>query len=247
MHYVGQIICVFIVGVGAGIINIMAGGGSVLTLGTLMMCGLDASVANGSNRIGLMLQNISGATTYKRQGICGFRSSIGLYLCAVPGAMIGALCAIQMTNVMFQRILGVVMIGIIITLFLPKPSDDRVQVKKVHGLLLYPAMVIIGFYGGFIQAGIGFIIMAVFYQLTEKSLVQINMHKIHIILVYTIPVLFLFGMTKNINWVFALILAGGNAFGAWIAVRLSLKKGDMIIKRALAVAILLMALKFFLI
>lgn len=103
----------------------------------------------------------------------------------------------------------------------------------------------IGFYGGFIQVGIGFILMASLQYLAKLNLVLVNMHKVFIVLIYTAPALLIFIISGNVNWGLGLSLAAGNAFGAWYAAKFAVKKGEKIIKIVLISAILLMALKLF--
>jgi len=104
-------------------------------------------------------------------------------------------------------------------------------------------MFAIGFYGGFIQVGVGFLFMASLYLLLKLDLVRVNMHKVFIILIYTIPALFIFFFTNNVDLKLGLALGAGNAVGAWWAAKISVKKGEGIIRMILIVAIFIMALK----
>jgi uncharacterized membrane protein YfcA len=104
-------------------------------------------------------------------------------------------------------------------------------------------MLFIGFYGGFIQVGVGFIIMAALNYLLKFDLVHVNMHKVFIVLVYTVPALLIFILTGSVNWLFGISLAAGNAIGGWWAAKASVKKGDKLIKVVLIIAILIMSFK----
>ena len=238
---------VFVIGIAAGFINIMAGGGSVLTLGVMMLLGLDAAVANGTNRIGLLVEGISGATAYRTERFTDLRESFRLAAFTLPGAVLGSIFAIQVSNLTFQRILALVMIFVLITLFLPKGKENGSTTRGSRGgALIYPAMVLVGFYGGFVQAGVGFLIMASLRHLLALDLVRINMHKVYIVLIYTVPVLFVFGLTDNIHWPWAAALGLGMALGAWVSVKISVRRGERVIKVILGLAIVLMATKFLL-
>ncbi len=238
---------IFLIGIISSFINIMAGGGSVLTLGIMMMFGLDAPVANGTNRVGILIAGTSGVLAYKSENYGNFKEGLILTLITVPSAIIGAIFAINVGNLLFQRILAIIMIFIIVTLLLPKKKiQETGHTNKISRILIYPAMVCVGFYGGFIQAGVGFLIMASLRHLLNMELLKINAHKNLIVLVYTIPVLFIFGSTQNIHWLYAICLAMGNAIGAWSSVKISIKKGNKVIKTVLIIAILLMVTKFLL-
>ncbi len=242
-----KIITLFGVGAIAGFINVMAGGGSSITLPTLIFLGLDSAVANGTNRIAILLQNISGIASFQREGVHQFKESFILSLFTLPGAIIGAFIAVKIDNILFQKILGFVMIGVVISMFFIPKSRNSQAIKKnnTHRFLIYSAMFGIGFYGGFIQVGVGFIIMASLYHILGLDLLYINMHKLFIVFIYTIPALLIFICTGNVNWAFGLSMATGNAFGAWWSAKLSVKGGEKIVRVILGIAIIIMALKLF--
>ena len=228
----------------AGFINVTAGGGSTLSVPVLIFLGLDAAVANGTNRIAIFIQNISAVYSFKKEKYQQFGLSMKLALLTLPGSIIGALLAVKISDALFQKILALVMIGIIISMILPRPKTalDNTQDKKIS-ISVILSMIFIGFYGGFIQVGVGFILMAAINYLLKFDLVHVNMHKVFIVLIYTVPALIIFIITKNVNWTFGLSLAGGNAFGGWWAAKFSVKKGDKLIRIILMIAIFIMSLK----
>ena len=232
----------FVVGTIAGFLNVMAGGGSSITLPTLIFLGLDSALANGTNRIALLVQNIFAISSFRQQKVHQFKRSMQLSLLTLPGAAIGAIVAVNISDVWFQRILGLVMIGIILSLFVSPAGKKQVYEERKHWLI-YPVMLGIGFYGGFIQVGVGFIFMSALYHILRLNLVHVNMHKVFIVFIYTIPTLAIFIYTGNVNWVLGLSLAAGNAFGGWWSARFAVKGGEKIIRFVLAFAILIMSLK----
>ncbi len=241
-----HLVLLFVFGVFAGIINVNAGGGSTLTLPMLLFLGLDGAVANGTNRIAILLQNISAVFSFKNQNHSHFKLSFKLALFTLPGAIIGAYSAVHVSNELFEKILAVIMIGVIITMLLPKKTIVEVkELSHKQNFYVYLAMFAVGFYGGFIQVGVGFLLMASLHYLMKQSLVLVNMHKVFIVLIYTIPALLIFIYTDNINWSYGLILASGNILGAWWGAKFSVKGGEKVIKIILIIAISLMSLKLF--
>ena len=239
-----HLILLFGVGAVAGFINVNAGGGSSLTLPTLIFLGLDATVANGTNRIGLILQNVFAVTSFRKNRIYKFKTSLFLAVFTLPGAIIGAILATQVSNTLFQRILGGVLILTVISMIFSRSYNNDAP-ENLRSWLIYPALFGIGFYGGFIQVGVGFLFMAALYHLLRVNLVFVNMHKVFIILIYTIPALAVFSLTGNVNWQFGLVLAGGNALGGWWGARAAVKGGEKLIRIILAIAITIMAGKLF--
>ena len=107
-------------------------------------------------------------------------------------------------------------------------------------------MIGIGFYGGFIQLGVGFLLMAALSRLMRVDLVTVNMHKVSIVLIYTIPALVVFALAGKINWLYGLSLACGNATGAWWSAKISVRRGERVIRIVLVLAIGLMSVKLLL-
>lgn len=235
----------FVVGIIAGLMNVMAGGGSALTLPVLIFMGLDGALANGTNRIAIFVQNIFAVWSFRQQKMHQFKTSFRMAVWTLPGGILGAYLAVKISDEWFQRILAIVLVWVIISMMI-NPANRKNQVEEAvrrHQWLVYLAMFGIGFYGGFIQVGVGFIIMAALFHLLRISLVQVNMHKVFIVFVYTIPALGVFIWSGNVNWLLGLSLAAGNSLGGWWAARMSVKKGDKIIRYVLFIAMFIMAIK----
>lgn len=245
MHPVPACALLFGLGFVTAPINVGAGGGSTLTLPLLIFLGLDSPVANGSNRLAVLLQSISSTLSFRSRNVSDLGLSFKLALCTLPGAILGAWLAIDISNLWFNRILAVVMIGVIATFFLPAPKTNvALDIEpRVPRWLVYPAMVAIGFYGGFIQAGVGFLIMAALRGILGMDLVRVNMHKVTIVFFYTIPIMALFWGTGNIHWLYAIALSLGSAAGGWWGAAISVRKGERWIRLVLIVAIIIMAVR----
>ncbi len=238
-----SILILFFAGSIAGFINVNAGGGSTLTLPILIFLGLDGAVANGTNRIAIFIQNASAIYSFKRENYSNFKLSFKLSIFTLPGAILGSILAVNLDNEVFKKILAIVMVGIIVTMLIPR---KKIEIKDNNEKLNIPtiiAMTGIGFYGGFIQVGVGFLLMASLHYLMKLNLILVNMHKVFVVLIYTFPALLVFIFTGNVNWIFGLSLAAGNAFGAWWAAKFAVKKGEKLIKVILIGAILIMSSK----
>jgi len=243
MHDVLSYVVLFLVGILAGAINVTAGGGSSITLPALIFLGLDPALANGTLRIAIISQNISASLSFHKEQLKASRETLKYSLLTIPGSILGAVFAVKISDVWFERILGVVMIGVIISLLFPSLINDRDSSGKKHTLFIYPALLAIGFYGGFIQVGVGFLIIAALHHMLGIDLVTTNMNKVVITLVYTLPVFLIFLLSGNVNWGLGICLAAGTATGGWWAAKLSVRKGEKFIKYFLVVAILIIAMK----
>ncbi len=240
-----QYVALLLVGLVAGIINVTAGGGSTLTLPALIFIGLDSAVANGTNRVSIIFQNISAVSSFKRGSEVRFKQGVVLALFAIPGAVIGSVVATKISNELFERRLGIVLILVIISMLIPGSIslDIGAKVNSSRAWLANILFFGIGFYGGFIQVGIGLAIMAVLYHVLRMDLVTVNFNKAVIILIYTIPALLVFTYSGNVNLKLGLVLAAGSAIGGWVGAHLNIKGGDRFIRYFMFVAILIISLK----
>lgn len=236
-----QIISLFFVGLIAGFMNVLAGGGSSLTLPALILLGLDGATANGTNRIAIIIQNIFAVSGFQQNKKNEFGNSFKFALFTLPGAIIGAVVAVNIQDIWFKRILSLVIVFVIISMFLPRPAEQKNQ--KVNKSLLYLALFGVGFYGGFIQVGVGFILMATLFHLAKFDLVRVNVYKVFIVLIYTLPALLVFILSGNVNWLWGLILAAGNGLGGWLGAHVTVRRGEKVIKFVLIVALLIMIAK----
>lgn len=235
-----------LVGLVAGAINILAGGGSLLTLPFLIFLGLPSNIANGTNRIAIIIQNIFAVKGFQSKGVTAFPYSIYLALAAIPGSFIGAYLAVEIKGETFNKILGVIMVLIVIYMMINRKKSSKELVERITGKHFWLGIIaffFVGLYGGFIQAGVGFIILLLLSSINQYSLVKSNAIKVFVALIYSIVAVSVFAYNDAINWKYGLILSVGNATGAWLASRWSVNKGDGFIKKVLIIMILAMAIK----
>lgn len=242
-HFSLSYVLLFGVGAIAGFMNVLAGGGSILTLPALIFLGLDSVTANGTNRIAVVMQSASAVAAYHQKKVLLYKESIRYTLLTLPGAVLGALFAVQISDATFKKILGVLTLVIVSTLFLPITKGNNRQAQKASAWLFCPAMVAVGFYGGFLQAGVGFMIMACLYHLEKLELVTVNIHKVFLMLFFTLPALLVFALSGHLRWLPGIVLAAGNALGAWVGVRANLRGGEKLIRISVAAAASIMAIK----
>ena len=105
MEDIYQAIILIVIGFLAGVINTLAGGGSLFTLPVLIFLGLPPNIANGTNRIAIVMQSLTGTLGYKSKGVSSFPFNIYLGISASIGALIGAQVAIDLDGKLFNKIL----------------------------------------------------------------------------------------------------------------------------------------------
>jgi uncharacterized membrane protein YfcA len=231
-------------GVFAGFINVTSGGGSLITLPLLVLTGMPSAAANGTSRIAVLLQNIFAAGNFRRHGRRDLRQGIFLGLAAVPGAVAGSLIAVNLSEQVFKALLAcVILLGLAVVVF-HKPAEQS-GVKLKNKWLMALQFVFIGFFGGLIQAGTGFLIIFSLTMIGGLGLAATNSLKVIIIAVYIIPSLIVFGLDGNIEIIPGLLLAAGSSIGGVLGSNFSQKMSSGWIKLILAVALVGMAAKLF--
>jgi uncharacterized membrane protein YfcA len=234
------------VGVLAGFLNVMAGGGSLLSVPVMVFMGLPGPVANGTNRIAILAQNLSAITAFRRRGLADWRLSLSLAACAIPGAILGALVGVQLQGEWFNRVLALVMVAVMLIMQVDQPRrpapgvhrPDRTQLWRGHAL-----MVAVGFWGGFIQIGVGFLIMPVLNRVMGFDLVRTNMHKVAIIGAYTVAALLVFASQVQVLWLVGAVLALGNAIGGYLGAHVSVTRGEGLIRQVLNIVLVAFVVK----
>ncbi len=213
---------IFLVGLFAGFINTVAAGGSLLVLPVLILSGLPSDLANGTNRVAILLQNVVGVRGFRHYGHWMPRRSLVYGGAALIGAIPGAFLAVELSDEWFQRILAIVIVLAGLYILLQKEGKgmmdtDELSWKKVW--LTSPLFLLIGVYGGFIQAGVGFLLLSCLTGVVGLRLIDANAVKVFVILIYTTAALGIFLWSGNVDWIKGLVLAGGNMIGAWAGSR----------------------------
>jgi len=239
-----------VAGVLTGIINTLAGSGSLITLPIFVfICGLPAPIANGTNRIGVLLQSGVGLATYRAVKKDVFEGAPWLVVPTILGAIVGSLIAVDLDEATMNAVLGGLLLFMLIVLLVnpgrwihEMPVDHT---KSKHPLTLL-AFFVIGIYGGFIQAGVGVFLLAAMVLINRYSLSAGNGMKLLIVFLYCIPTLGVFIWFDQVHFGYGLAMAVFQAFGAWMSVKwiVHFKNADVWIHRLLILVVAAAALKF---
>jgi len=236
-----------ITGFAAGFINTLAGSGSLLTLPILILLGLPANVANGTNRVGVLLQNIVAVATFRQRGALELTGSWKLIVPTVVGAVVGAELAVDLDEALLRRVIGVLMLALLcVMLFKPERWIAAHATRREPRLAVeVPLFFAIGVYGGFIQVSVGLFLLAGLVLGAGYNLVGANAMKNLIVLVFTVAALVVFVINDQVQWTLGLLLGAGQAMGAWVAARIALKRGAEFVRWAVIAIVVLSAVALF--
>lgn len=240
-----QIVSLFSVGLVAGVLNVTAGGGSFLTLPLLIFLGHPPIEANGTNRVSIFLQNLGAVWSFNRQGLVDLhwiRRAIGP---GFLGCLIGTWFALVVDNDTFQKTLAFLMVGVTIWNLwdlVKEPWSKESMTPGLYCVVMTLGFFVIGLYAGFVQAGVGFFILAL-ATLVGLDLVRGNALKVLSVLVFTCLALPLFAWHGKVNWVVGLLLGAGTLVGGLIGVKLTIFKGHSWLKKFVTITMIGFAIK----
>jgi uncharacterized protein len=231
----------------SGFLNTVAGGGSLITLPILIFLGLPGAVANGTNRVAVLSQSFFAVGGFRSKGI-GLPVPYAYYLAAVSlsGAFIGARLAVDIADQAFNRILAVVMVIIVLVTVRDQRrtksdgDENMTRKRQIAGIVFF---FFVGIYGGFLQAGIGFMMIALMSWLHRFGMAKTNYIKVFVVMLLTVVAVIVFAMEDKIRWEYGIILAVGQGIGGWYASRWSVDKGEKWVKRILVISVVGMAIK----
>jgi len=230
---------VAVAGVAAGFVNTMAGGGSLLTLPALMLLGLPADVANGTNRLSIVTQSVSGVWLFKRSGKLAGASVGPVVLPTLVGSAVGATVASRVPASVLEPVLLVTLAAVaLLTAFAPNIVAPEGEEPRPVGLRGGLGLFAAGLYGGFIQAGVGFVLLGVLGGLLRYDLVRANALKLVCTAIFGVVALGIFVAAGQVSWLPAVVLAGATVLGSQLGVRFALKVEARVLRRIVLVAVL---------
>lgn len=242
-----ELILLVVTGVATGFLNVMAGGGSMLSVPIMIFLGVPGTVANGTNRIAILPQNVSAVLAFYKKGFSNFKLSLSLGACTIPGTLIGAHLASKVPNDQFNILLAIIMVMVMVLIVMAIPQAKTIEHDQSpsRGRLIagHALMALIGFWGGFIHIGVGFLLMPVLNRVMQLDLITTNAHKVFIVLCYTIVALTVFASQLELVWKYGIALGIGTWIGAWIAANMQIKKGISAVKITLNIVIVAFIIK----
>ena len=209
-----------------GFINTLAGGGSMLTLPALMLLGMPADIANATNRLGVLLQSLTAIRGFKRYNRLDSAAIIPMLVPTIAGAILGSLLASYLPVYLLKPTLLFSMLAIALWMLL-KPDGLAWQPHQTLALKEKPlagvALFVTGIYGGFVQAGVGFLLLAALAGILRYDLVRANALKMVATAAFGSVALCIFIIRGQVLWAPGLILAAGMMAGAWLSVKFAIK------------------------
>lgn len=244
-----SIILILIVsGLFVGFINTLSAGGTAISIALYLALGLPPSEANATNRIGVLLQSSLSAGMFAGKGYLKQTKALPLALFAMLGALVGSILSIALPQQIFSYAMGASLLIMLFFLFSSPKRFEEDNLEKLYGkrgLVHYLVFFLIGIYGGFVQVGTGFFLMAAGTMLLGCNIIRTNAIKSFVMTLYTIVAIFVFMQHGSTNWQYGLLHSVGTLVGSYIATRLAFKKGAGFIRWIVIIVIVFTSLYLF--
>lgn len=236
-----QIISLLIIsGFFVGFINTVAGNGTIISFSLFMGLGLPANFANGTIRLGVVLQTLAATLYFKKHNFLAMRKGLVLAVPTTAGSVLGAQVAVSIDRELFRLILGFVLIVMLFLMFYHPEKWLRGRgdaARKKTGFLQVFVFFLIGLYGGFIHIGVGLFMLAALVLMCGYDIAKANALKVFLVLIYSPFTLAVFMISGQIDYRMGLVAASGNIFGALAASRFAVTRGAGFIRWFVAVVI----------
>jgi len=223
----------------AGVVNTLAGGGSMLTVPLLVMLGLPGTVANGTNRIGILAQNLAAISSFRRAGVDGLARALPALVPVGLGSLVGALGVSQLGDATFERAFGLVMLAVLAPTLRP-PRANAAGSAPWPRWLSAIVFFAIGLYGGSFQAGVGIALLLALAR-SGLDLVTANAVKVLVVAALTAVAVPVFIAGGQVAWPEAAVLTAGFTAGGWLGARLAVRGGERVIRPLLVAAVIALA------
>ena len=230
-------VALVLTGAAVSFINSVAGGGSVLSLPLLLWLGLPAAEANGTNRLGVWFGSLGSTLTFRRGGHWRPDLLLRTGIPGLAGSALGALTGVFLPDAWFRPVLAVVIVWIAVETVRPRRDAPRISGPATLRTGFWPFLAYagIGFYGGFLQAGVGLLMLYGFSRLGNLNLLQVNALKVANNLVFASLSIAIFAAFGKIRWDWALAFAAGNVLGGIAGSVLQMRRGEGFIRLFVAV------------
>ncbi|MCE3555252.1 sulfite exporter TauE/SafE family protein [Pseudonocardia sp. RS11V-5] len=230
----GQLVFLLAAGLVAGVVNAVAGGGSLLVFPALLAVGLNPLAANVTNSIA-QWPGYLGIVAGQRLELREQRRRIVLTcIAAALGSVLGCVLLLILPGSVFDAVVPVLVIlasilmalGPYLKRWIGTPDADAPD----RTAWLLPAVFLAGVYGGYFGGALGVILISVLSLLANDTLVRLNALKGLLSLVAATVTLVIFGLRAPVDWFDVAILAPTTLIGGYLGARIARRMRENILR-----------------
>ncbi|REJ04126.1 sulfite exporter TauE/SafE family protein [Microbacterium bovistercoris] len=209
-------------GTAAGAINALAGGGSLVTFPTLLALGYPPVLANVTNTVAAFPGYVGGAWGYRAELSGQRRRILVLGVLTAVGALIGSALLLLGSEGTFRAVVPWLILGSTV-LMAVQPAISKALARRAAGpeRLTWAGVgeLGVGIYGGYFNAGLGFMMLGVMGMTLNDGIQRLNALKSVMSAVASLVSLVFFVIFAEVAWPAAIIMAISGLVGGWIGAR----------------------------
>lgn len=229
-------------GLAAGFVNTLAGGGGLFTLAALLLMGIPADIANGTNRVSVAAQSIEGVRGFNRHLPLDRSDMRAILLPTLCGSLIGSLVASWLPVWLLKPLLLGTMISMALVLLLRPalmtPGMNEKPKRLSHSPGGWLALFAAGLYGGFVQGGVGFLLLFALVGVLRYSLLAGNALKLVCTGIFGTVALAVFAVRGQVLWLPGLIITVGTLVGVRLSVNFAVRASADTLRSVLLLAVI---------
>ncbi|MQS14649.1 sulfite exporter TauE/SafE family protein [Streptomyces kaniharaensis] len=236
-----EAIAVLVAGVGAGMINVIVGSGTLITFPVLLAVGIPPVTANVSNSFGLVPGSLSGVIGYRRELAGQRRRLLRLGSASLLGGLVGAMLLITLPSGAFDAIVPVlILLALVLVVIQPKVARAVAARRHPDGdpdgsLVLLGGVFLTGVYGGYFGAAQGVLLMALMGMLLQEDLQRINAVKNALAMTVNAVAALFFLFTATVNWAAAGLIAAGSLVGGLLGAKVGRRLPPAVLRGVIVV------------
>ena len=238
------IVALGFVGLLAGFVDAIAGGGGLIAVPALMAAGVPPIAAFGTNKVQSVIGTIIAAVTYWRKGFVSLRALAVAVPLTFGGAFLGALSVKQIDTSLLGYAVPVALIAIALYFaFAPKLTDEDSHARLQFAVFAPVMGFVVGFYDGLFGPGTGSFMTLGFVALFGLGVTRAAGHTKALNLTSNLGALALFIPSGDVIWPVAGVMIVGQIVGGYLGALTGIRFGAKVIKPLVVVVSVALAVK----
>ncbi|HEY2067339.1 MAG TPA: sulfite exporter TauE/SafE family protein [Gemmatimonadaceae bacterium] len=230
----------------AGVVNSVAGGGTLLTFPSLIAAGLAPLTANATSTVALLPASLSAMVGYRGELTGARRWAIGLAVPSLLGGGLGALLLLHTSNTTFNHVVPWLVLGATGLFLAQRPLLRWIRGPQESGSIehrepsaptpaLLAAQLAVGVYGGYFGAGIGILMLAALGFMGFTNIHRMNGLKNWGAFCMNLVAALMFAFSGIVDWPVAGSMAVGSIAGAYLGARAAQRVPPSVVRGLVAV------------
>ena len=241
-----NLLIIFVIGGVTSTFGTLVGGGSLITIPTLIFLGLAPHTAIGTNALGITGLLVAGGYKFHQKRMIDYKIGLLIGICALSGAFLGANLVLQINETLLKKVIGLMVIVMLVFIIVnPQLGIRKIKhsIKKSEYLIGAVLSFCLGIYHGFYGAATGTFFSYILILLFKQTFLESAATRKVPTLAAAVMAVIIFAINGVIHYALGIALFVGSSIGSYAGAHYSDKIGNVWIKRLFCVIVFIMAIK----